>query len=46
VTYVDITAISRRGLEQPDLVAADGLHPSGEMYGKWVEKILATVLLK
>jgi lysophospholipase L1-like esterase len=46
VTYVDITAISRRGLEQPGLVAADGLHPSGEMYSKWVEKILASVLLK
>ena len=46
VTYVDITAISRRGLEQPALVAGDGLHPSGEMYGQWVEKIIATVLLK
>lgn len=39
VRYFDITAISRRGLEQPDLVAADGLHPSGKQYEQWVEAI-------
>lgn len=40
VTYIDITDISRRGLDQPELVASDGLHPSGEMYGLWVERIV------
>lgn len=40
ITYVDITDISRNGLAEPDLVAEDGLHPSGKMYGKWVERIL------
>ena len=40
VTYIDITAISRRGLAEPDLVASDGLHPSGKMYAEWVEAIL------
>jgi lysophospholipase L1-like esterase len=39
VKYVNITDISRRGFEQPDLVASDGLHPSGKMYALWVEKI-------
>ena len=46
ITYVDITEISRRGLEQPILVASDGLHPSGKMYSLWVEKILSTITLK
>lgn len=30
--YVDVTGVSR---EKPDLLAADGLHPSGRMYGTW-----------
>jgi lysophospholipase L1-like esterase len=40
VTYINITDISRRGLSDPDLVATDGLHPSGKMYQEWVQKIL------
>ena len=27
-------------VEEPDLVAFDGLHPSGKMYAEWVERIL------
>lgn len=41
VKFVDITEISRNGLENPSLVAADGLHPSAEQYRLWVEKILS-----
>lgn len=41
LTYVNITAISRRGLGEPSLVAADGLHPSGAQYALWVEAILS-----
>jgi lysophospholipase L1-like esterase len=41
VKYFNITPISRRGLTEPDLVASDGLHPSGKMYQEWVELILA-----
>ena len=41
VKYVSITEISRQGLVNPDLVAADGLHPSGMMYKKWVDLLLA-----
>ena len=40
ILRVDITPISRRGLEEPSLVAGDGLHPSGEQYREWVEKII------
>ena len=35
--YVDITPISRRS--DPKLIAPDGLHPSGEMYREWAERI-------
>ncbi|MEX1240317.1 MAG: SGNH/GDSL hydrolase family protein [Cyclobacteriaceae bacterium] len=40
VVYVNITDISRKGLTDPDLIAEDGLHPSGKMYALWVERIL------
>jgi lysophospholipase L1-like esterase len=40
VAYFDITPISKKGLEHPDLVATDGLHPSGKMYAQWVGLIL------
>ena len=39
VHYYNITPISRNGLDQPALVAADGLHPSGLQYSLWVEMI-------
>jgi lysophospholipase L1-like esterase len=38
--YVDVTPISRRAAHEPRLVADDGLHPSGEMYRLWTEKVL------
>jgi lysophospholipase L1-like esterase len=44
VTYYNITDISRAGLDDPSLVAADGLHPSGKMYAKWVERIAASFI--
>lgn len=43
VKYIDITPISRNGLTQPDLVASDGLHPSGKMYSLWVQEIMKSV---
>ena len=43
VTYFNITGISRKGFDDPDLVAADGLHPSGKMYAQWVEVIYSTL---
>jgi acyl-CoA thioesterase-1 len=41
IAYIDITPISRTGLNVPSLVASDGLHPSGEQYAGWVEEILS-----
>jgi lysophospholipase L1-like esterase len=40
VSYYNITDLSRKGLEDPSLVADDGLHPSGKMYTLWVDRIL------
>lgn len=40
IPFINITEISRRGLDEPDLVAEDKLHPSGKMYGQWAELLL------
>jgi lysophospholipase L1-like esterase len=45
VKYYNITDISRRGLDEPDLVAADGLHPSEKMYSQWVQVILSEITI-
>jgi len=39
--YVDVTPASRQCTTQPDLVADDGLHPSGKQYGLWVDQALS-----
>jgi len=46
VKYINITDISRRGLTEPDLVAFDGLHPSGKMYSEWIQRIITDAKLK
>lgn len=43
IQYFDITPISREGLNEPELVASDGLHPSGEQYRRWVELMVDDV---
>ena len=40
VSYIDVTEISRQVTSQPNLVAQDGLHPSGIMYSLWIKKVL------
>ncbi|MFA0965032.1 SGNH/GDSL hydrolase family protein [Roseivirga sp. BDSF3-8] len=40
VAYVNITPISRNGLDRPELVANDGLHPSAIQYSEWVELLI------
>lgn len=35
VYYLDITPVSRNAMVDNALVAGDGLHPSGKMYGLW-----------
>ena len=37
--FVDVTEISRRGINEPNLIAGDSLHPSGIMYLEWAKKI-------
>ena len=37
--YVDVTEISRRAINEPNLIAVDNLHPSGIMYLEWAKKI-------
>lgn len=37
VAYFDITPISREALAKPEYLASDQLHPSGEMYARWVD---------
>jgi lysophospholipase L1-like esterase len=44
VTFVaDVFPISQRAAEDPSLVAADGLHPSGAQYRLWVDAIAPVV---
>lgn len=40
VSYFDITSISREVINKPEYLAPDNLHPSREMYAKWVELII------
>jgi len=44
VHYIDITPLSRQVGGDPTNLAEDGLHPSAEMYAKWVELALPVAL--
>jgi len=46
ITYVNITDISREGLDKPEYVAEDGLHPSGVQYARWVERIMENIQIE
>jgi len=41
--YIDITGDTRRLSVKQEMLAPDGLHPSGEMYAVWVQKIYGVV---
>ena len=43
VSYTDITPGSRAVVNDPALVASDGLHPSGKMYSNWSDALLPAV---
>lgn len=45
IPVYDITPISRLGLDEPRLVADDGLHPSGAQYRRWVEEVLLPLVV-
>jgi acyl-CoA thioesterase-1 len=40
IEFINITDITRQGLQNPNLVAQDGLHPSELAYSLFVERIL------
>lgn len=46
ITFLDITDITRQGLDNPELVATDGLHPSELAYSKFVERLIPLALEK
>jgi len=46
IKYVYITDVSRRGLDEPELVAEDKLHPSAKMYTEWVKLITEVMFTK
>ncbi len=39
IAFVDIFDLSARAADDRSLVAADGLHPSGVQYARWVDRI-------
>lgn len=43
IPFVNITPFSREGLQNPELLAEDGLHPAGKMYTGWVNLMLRDV---
>lgn len=46
IAFVNITDITRLGLQNPDLVATDKLHPSELAYSKFVERLLPIAIEK
>lgn len=43
VKFINITDITRKGLDELELVARDGLHPSGEAYKQFVDRIFPII---
>ncbi len=44
VAFISITESSRKAIENRDLIANDGLHPSGKMYQEWLDIVFPKVL--
>ncbi len=38
-SFTDITEAQRIDKDNPEMIAADGLHPSGKEYAKWAEQL-------
>lgn len=43
IAFVDISGVANQVPEDPELVANDGLHPSGTQYARWVDLIAPVV---
>lgn len=46
ISFADITPITRRGLDQPELVAGDGLHPSALAYQMVAQRVFQDALCR
>lgn len=46
IAYFDITPISREVVSKPYYLATDELHPSGEMYERWIDLIEKRISLE
>lgn len=44
ITYISITEGTREVPTNPKLVAKDGLHPSGDDYARWAEKLSTAIM--
>ena len=44
ITYISITEGTREVPSNPQLVAKDGLHPSGDDYARWAEKLSTAIM--
>ncbi len=44
VHYVDVTPVSREAASRNELLASDGLHPSGLMYNDWMKSMFPLAL--
>ena len=44
VNYIDITRAQRTDGHKPGFLVADGLHPSGNEYGKWAVKLADAII--
>ena len=43
VHYINVTPGTREAINNPELLAEDGLHPSGNEYSRWAEKLAAVI---
>lgn len=46
IIYISITEGTREVTSNPTLVAKDGLHPSGDDYARWAEKLSNAIMAK
>ena len=46
ITFINITDITREGLDNTDLVASDNLHPSELAYSRFIERLLPVAIEK
>ncbi|NCN05046.1 MAG: hypothetical protein GW949_05400 [Spirochaetales bacterium] len=46
VAFLDLTTIARQGLDDPSLVAGDGLHLSAKAYALFAQRVVQDILCR